>query len=247
MIVRQGPHQGRPGCAADDLHDRRPGRADGRPGAHGQPRPPLGGDRAGRHGHRQRQPHPGQRGRGLAHDRQPLQERRQRLLPRHQAGPRVGPRQPGRAQADARPDQAAGLHPDARRVPHARAARPPGGRDGRPAGPHLHHRERPADRVPARRHGAPGPAGRGRLCLRRRPVGGGGGRRRPARPARAGQRRHVPGGRDGGQAERHPGGPTGDHHHRLPGHAGRPADRRRRRPRPSKRCSRRATTSARSA
>ncbi len=43
-------------------HDRRPGRADGRPRADGQPRPPLRRDPAGRHGHRQRQPDPGQRG-----------------------------------------------------------------------------------------------------------------------------------------------------------------------------------------
>ncbi len=52
-------------------------------------------------------------------DRQPLQGRSQRLLPHHQARPRLRPRQPGGAQADARPDPAAVLHPDARRVPDA--------------------------------------------------------------------------------------------------------------------------------
>ena len=57
----------------------RPGRADVRPRADGQPRPPLRRDPAGRHGHRQRQPDPGQRGVRLAHDRQPVQGRRERL------------------------------------------------------------------------------------------------------------------------------------------------------------------------
>ena len=38
--------------------------------------------------------------------------------------------------------------PDPRRVPDARPARPPGGRGGRRSRERLHHRERPADRVP---------------------------------------------------------------------------------------------------
>ena len=46
-----------------------------------------------------------------AHHRQPLQGRRQRLLPRHQARARLRPRQPGRAQADAQPDPAAHFIP----------------------------------------------------------------------------------------------------------------------------------------
>ena len=74
-------------------------------------------------------PIPGNEEFGLAHDRQPVQGRRQRLLPHDQARPRLGPRQPGRAQADARADQAQALHPDARRVPDAGPARPPGDRD----------------------------------------------------------------------------------------------------------------------
>ena len=56
------------------------------------------------------------------------------------------------AEADAQPDQAEDLHPHPRRVPDARPARPPGRRGRRRAGEHLHHRERPVDRVPARRH-----------------------------------------------------------------------------------------------
>ena len=86
---------------------------------------------ARRHGHRQRQPDPRQRGVRQPDDRQPVQGRRQRLLPHDQARPRLGPRQPGRAQADARPDQAQALHPDPRRVPDAGPARPPGDRDRR--------------------------------------------------------------------------------------------------------------------
>ena len=58
----QGQDQGPPGRQARHRHDRRPGRADGRPGPDGQPRPPVRRDPAGRHGHRQRQPDPGQRG-----------------------------------------------------------------------------------------------------------------------------------------------------------------------------------------
>ena len=103
----QGQDQGPPGRQARHRHDRRPGRADGRPRPDGQPRPPLRRDPAGRHRHRQRQPDPRQRGVRLAHDRQPVQGRRERLLPHDQARPRLRPRQPGRAQADARADQAA--------------------------------------------------------------------------------------------------------------------------------------------
>ena len=79
-------------------------------------------------------------------DRQPVQGRRERLLPHDQARPRVRPREPGRAEADARPDEAEVLHPDPRRVPDAGPARPPGDRDRRRAGERLHHRERHADR-----------------------------------------------------------------------------------------------------
>ena len=114
QIVSKDKIKDHPDAQARHRHDRRPGRADGRPGADGQPRPPLRRDPAGRHGHRQRQPDPGQRGIGLAHDRQPVQGRRERLLPHDQARARLGPRQPGRAQADARADQAEALHPDAR-------------------------------------------------------------------------------------------------------------------------------------
>ena len=67
-------------------------------------------------------------------------------LPHDQARPRLGPRQPGRAQADARPDQAEVLHPDPRRVPDAGPARPARDRDRRRARERLHHRERHADR-----------------------------------------------------------------------------------------------------
>ena len=174
----QGPDQGPPRRQARHRHDRRPGRADGRPGADGQPRPPLRRDPAGRHGHRQRQPDPRQRGVRLAHDRQPVQGRRERLLPHDQAGARVRPRQPGRAEADARPDQADPLHPDPRRVPDAGPARPPGDRDRRPAGQRVHHRERHADRAVRRRHGPARRPGHGRLRVRRRPV-------RSARSARS--------------------------------------------------------------
>ena len=158
----QGQDQGPSRRQARHRHDRRPGRADGRSGADGQPRPPLRRDPAGRHGHRQRQPDPGQRGIGLAHDRQPVQGRRQRLLPHDQARPRLGPRQPGRAQADARADQAEALHPDARRVPDAGPARPPGDRDRRRPGERVHHRERDADRVLRRRLGTARHTGRRR-------------------------------------------------------------------------------------
>ena len=44
---QQGPAQGHARQRAGDRHHRRPGRAHGRPGAHGQPRPPLGRDQAG--------------------------------------------------------------------------------------------------------------------------------------------------------------------------------------------------------
>jgi len=62
-----------------------------------------------------------------------------------------GPRQPGRAQADAGPDPAQVLHPDSRRVSDARTAWPPRCGDGRGAGERLHHRERPGHRVLRRR------------------------------------------------------------------------------------------------
>ena len=127
----QGQDQGPPRRQAGHRHDRCPGRADGRPGPDGQPRPPVRRDPARRHGHRQRQPDPRQRGVRLAHDRQPVQGRRERLLPHDQARARLRPRQPGGAQADARADQAQALHPDPRRVPDAGPARPPGDRDRR--------------------------------------------------------------------------------------------------------------------
>ena len=72
-----------------------------------------------------------------------------------------GHAQPGRAQADARPDQAEALHPDPRRVPDAGPARPPGDRDRRRARERVHHRERHADRALRRRH-APGAGPRSR-------------------------------------------------------------------------------------
>ena len=154
-IVSKDKIKDHPGRQARHRHDRRPGRADGRPGPDGQPRPPLRRDPARRHGHRQRQPDPGQRGVRLPDHRQPVQGRRERLLPHDQARPRLGPRQPGRAQADARPDQAEALHPDPRRVPDAGPARPPGDRDRRRARERLHHRERHADRALRRRLGPP--------------------------------------------------------------------------------------------
>ena len=92
MIVPKDQIKDGPRRQARDRHHRRPGRADVRPGADGQPRPPLRRDPAGRHGHRQRQPHPGQRGVRRPHDRQPLQGRRERLLPHDQARARLGPR-----------------------------------------------------------------------------------------------------------------------------------------------------------
>ena len=113
-IVSKDKIKDHPDPAPRHRHDRRPGRADGRSGADGQPRPPLRGDPAGRHRHRQRQPDPGQRGIGLTDDRQPVQGRRERLLPHDQARARLRACQPGRAQVDARPDQAQALHPDAR-------------------------------------------------------------------------------------------------------------------------------------
>ena len=57
--------------------------------------------------------------------------------------------------------------------------------------------------------------GHGRLRLRRRPVGRRRRRHRPARPARAGQRRHVHDRRDRRQADRLGHRPAGDHHPRL--------------------------------
>ena len=177
---RQGSAGRHPAEQAGHLHDRCPGGAHGGPRPDGQPRPPVRGDPAGRHGDRLGQPHPGQRGVRRPDHRQPVQGRRQRLLPHDQAGARVGPRQPGRAEADARPDEAASLHPDARRVPDAGPARAPGDRDGRRAGERLHHRERDAHRDPRRRLGAARHARHRRLRLRRRPLGR---RRRGDRPA----------------------------------------------------------------
>ena len=105
-------------------------------------------------------PIPGNEEYVVADDRQPVQGRRERLLPHDQARPRLRARQPGRAEADAQPDQAEALHPDPRRVPDAGPARPPGGRDRRRAREHLHHRERQADRVLRRRLRAARHAGR---------------------------------------------------------------------------------------
>ncbi len=96
-------------------------------------------------------PIPGNEEYVVAHDRQPVQGRRQRLLPHHQARPRLRPRQPGRAEAHARADQAQALHPDPRRVPDAGPARPPGHRDRRRARQRVHHRERHAHRAVRRR------------------------------------------------------------------------------------------------
>ena len=62
MIVSKDKIKDHPGRQARHRHDRRPGRADGRPGPDGQPRPPLRRDPARRHRHRQRQPDPRQRG-----------------------------------------------------------------------------------------------------------------------------------------------------------------------------------------
>ena len=86
---------------------------------------------------------------------------------------------------------------------------------GRRAGERLHHRERPADRVPRGRQRPPRPARRGRLRLRRRPVGRRGRRRRPARPSGPRQRRHVHDRGHGRQADRQHHRPARDHHPRL--------------------------------
>ena len=216
MIVPKDKIKDHPDPQPGHRHDRRPGRADGRPRADGQPRPSLRRDPAGRHGHRQRQPDPGQRGIRLADHRQPVQGRRERVLPHDQARTRLRPRQPGGAQAHARADQAQALHPDARRVPDAGPARTPRHRDRRRARERVHHRERHADRVLRRRHAraaaAPVPAG---LRLRRRAVRRRRRRHRPARPARARQRRHVHDRRHGRQADRLGRRPAGDHHPRL--------------------------------
>ena len=96
--ARSSPRTGSsdiPDDEAGHRHDRRPGRADGRPRPDGQPRPPLRRDRARRHRHRQRQPDPGQRGVGLAHDRQPVQGRRQRLSTTRSSAP-TSPATPAR-------------------------------------------------------------------------------------------------------------------------------------------------------
>ncbi len=129
-----------------------------------------------------------------------------------------GHAQPGGAQADAQPDQAHELHPGPRRVPDAGPARPHRERDGCLGGEHLHHRERPADRVLPRRARPPGHARRGRPGVRGRAVRGRGRRCRPARPTRARQRRHVPDRGHRGQADRQPGRPAGDRDPRLRGH-----------------------------
>ena len=99
--------------------------------------------------------------------------------------------------------EAHALHPDARRVPDAGPARPPGHRDRRRARERVHHRERHADRDLRRRLRPARPARGGRLRLRGRPVGRRGGGRRPARPPRPRERRHVHDRRPGGQADRH--------------------------------------------
>ena len=158
---RQGQDQRGPGRQARDLHDRRPGRADGRPGPDGQPRPPLRRDPARRHGDRQRQPDPGQRGVRQPDDRQPVQGRRERLLSHDQARPRLRSRQPGRAQADARAHQAAPLHPDPRRVPDAGPARAPGDRD-RGRCPRTCSSSRTGRRSRSSRTAPPGAAARSR-------------------------------------------------------------------------------------
>ena len=82
----QGQDQRGPRRQAHDRDHRRPGRAHVGPGADGQSRSPLRGDPAGRYGHRQRQPHPGQRGVRRAHDRQPVQGRRERPATTRSAG-----------------------------------------------------------------------------------------------------------------------------------------------------------------
>ena len=129
---RQGPDQHRARRQARHRDHRRPGRAHVRPGPDGEPRPPIRGDRTRRYRHRQREPHPRQRGVRLAHHRQPLQGRRERHLSRHPPRTRLRTRQPGGVEVDAGADEAPLLHPDPRRVPDAGPARPPGRRDGRP-------------------------------------------------------------------------------------------------------------------
>ena len=106
----------------------------------------------GRHGRPQREPDPGQRGVRRADDRQPVQGRRERHLPRDPPRARLGPREPGRAEADAQPHPAEVLHADPWRIPDAGPSWAPRGRDGGRAGERVHHRERHADRVLGRRH-----------------------------------------------------------------------------------------------
>ena len=197
-------------------HDRRAGRADVGPGADGQPRPPLRRDPARRHGHRQRQPDPGQRGIRRAHDRQPVQGRRERLLPHDQARPRLGPRQPGRAEADARPDQAAST--SSRSTASSGCRSSTAGWRSRPAslpenvfiienGTPI---EISADG--SARRGSPVPAGY--VFVDGLSVGEVGDDR-AARPAGARERRHVHGRRHRRQADRQRRRPAGDHHPRL--------------------------------
>ena len=92
-----------------------------------------------------------------ADDRQPVQGRRERLLPHDQASPRLGSRQPGRAEADARPDEAEVLHPDPRRVPDAGPARPARDRD-RGRRPRTCSSSRTGCRSRSRRTAPPGAA-----------------------------------------------------------------------------------------
>ncbi len=99
--------------------------------------------------------------------------------------------------------------------------------------------EFPEDGTGAARH-----AGRGRLRLRRRAVGGRGRRRRAARPACARERRHVPRRGHGRQADRQHHRPARDRHAWLRGRPRRPGHRCRRRTRHDARSRTRATTSA---
>ena len=121
-----------------------------------------------------------------AHHRQPLQGRRQRLLPRHQARPRLGPRQPGRAQADAQPDPAASTSSRSTASSGCSSSTAGWRRAGRRAR-RTSSSSRTASRSSSRRRHRRAAARRGgRLCLRRRAVRRRGRRRRPARPARPG-------------------------------------------------------------
>ena len=223
----QGQDQGHPRGQAGDRDDRRPGRADGRPRADGEQRPPVRRDPAGRHGDRvSASPIPGN------------EEYVARTIDNlFKAGANVFYHTIKRAHVSGHASQEelklmlrltkpTLLHPDPRRVPDARAARPARDRDRRPAGERVHHRERHADRDLRGRHRPARDAGPGGLRVRRRAVGGRGGRRRPARPARARQRRHVHDRRPGRQADRPHRRAARDHHPRVrPRRRGGPDDR----------------------